>query len=190
MRVHAMKDSPFRLAATLTLVCAASAALVALVGRVTAGPVAEAQSRARAQSLLRVLPAGSPEPVERAALAPDGSTNVTYWAAGGAVAMEAVSERGYAGRIRLLVGFDADGRLHGFQVLEHAETPGLGAKLADAQNAVLDSARGRPAAGTDWRVRKDGGEIDAITAATISSRAACDALAQAAARLASLHDAP
>lgn len=185
-----MKETTPRLVATLTLVCAASAALVALVGAVTAGPIAEAKARGEAESLLQVLPPGSPAPEKRASLAPDGSTNFTYWAAGGAVAMEVATDRGYAGRIRLLVGFDADGRLHRFKVLEHAETPGLGAKLADKDNPVLSSAAGRPAVGTDWRVRKDGGDIDAITAATITSRAACDALALAAARLSQISPAP
>ena len=141
-----MKESTSRLVVTLTLVCAASAALVALVGAVTAAPIAEARARDEAESLLQVLPPGSPAPEMRAALAPDGSTNFTYWAAGDAVAMEVSSNRGYAGRIRLLVGFGADGRLHRFKVLEHAETPGLGAKLADDKNPVLASASGRPAA--------------------------------------------
>ena len=185
-----MKETTPRLVATLTLVCAASAALVALVGVVTADPIAEAKARGEAESLLQVLPPGSPAPEKRAALAPDGSTNFTYWVAGDAVALEVATDRGYAGRIRLLVGFDGDGRLHRFKVLEHAETPGLGAKLADKDNPVLASAAGRPAAGTDWRVRKDGGEIEAITAATISSRAACEALAEAADRLAKLRAAP
>ena len=185
-----MKESTSRLVVTLTLVCAVSAALVALVGAVTAAPIAEARARAEAESLRQVLPPGAPAPEQRVALATDGSTNFTYWVAGDAVAMEVATDHGYAGRIRLLVGFDADGRLHRFQVLEHAETPGLGAKLTDDANPVLASATGRPAAGTDWRVRKDGGDIDAITAATITSRAACEALALAATRLAELRSAP
>ena len=185
-----MKESPLRLILTLTLVCAASAALVAAVGVATAEPVAAAKARARAESLRQVLPPDAPEPVEKALLAPDGTTNFTYYAAGGAIAIEAVSEHGYGGHLRLLVGFDADGRLHGFTVLEHAETPGLGAKLANPDNPVLASARGLPATGTDWRVRKDGGAVDAITAATISSRAACEAIAQAAARLAEINAHP
>ena len=68
--------------------------------------------------------------------------------------------------------------------------PGLGAKLADDPNPVLASAAGKPAASTDWRVRKDGGDIDAITAATISSRAACEALALASTRLSQISPAP
>ncbi len=181
-----MKETPFRLAATLTLVCAASAALVALVGIVTERPIERANARARAKSLLDVLPPRSPDPEERAALMPDGTTNFVYYAAGDAVAMEVASAHGYGGEIRLLVGFDGDGRLVGFKVLAHSETPGLGARLADGANPVLESARGRSAAATDWRVHKDGGDIDAIAAATISSRAACDALAQAARRLAEI----
>ena len=185
-----MKETPIRLILTLTIVCAASAALVASVGVATARPVAAAKARAKAESLRQVLPPDAPEPVEKALLAPDGTTNFTYYAAGDAIALEVHSEHGYGGLLRLLVGFDAEGRLQGFTVLEHSETPGLGAKLANPDNPVLASARGLPAAETDWRVRKDGGAVDAITAATISSRAACEAIAQAAARLAEIKAQP
>ncbi len=96
------------------------------------------------------------------------------------VAIE-TSVDGFGGTIRLMVGFDADGNILGYEVLEHQETPGLGShiehwfKNADkpGQNIIGRKADGK------FAVSKDGGEIDAITAATISSRAFLKAINQA-----------
>ena len=88
---------------------------------------------------------------------------------------------GFGGPIRLMVGFDADGNILGYEILEHQETPGLGShiehwfKHADKPNQNII---GRKADGK-FAVSKDGGEIDAITAATISSRAFLKAINQA-----------
>ena len=176
-------ESSFRLVVVLTAVCAVSALAVASVSRVTEKPIQEGEAHRKAAEIRAVLPPGSPDPEERACLAPDGSTNYLYFVAGDAVAIEAESAHGYGGKLRLLAGFDAAGTLYSFRVLEHSETPGLGARLADDGNEVLSSAKGLPAAGTQWAVEKDGGDIAALTAATISSRAACEALAEAATRL-------
>lgn len=88
------------------------------------------------------------------------------------VAIE-VETNGFGGKMRIMVGFDQEGNILGYEVLEHQETPGLGDKSttwfknADkpGQNIV-----GRKATGS-FTVSKDGGDVDAITAATISSRA-------------------
>ena len=180
--------SPLRLAVVLTAVSAVSALLVAVVGAVTAKPIQEAMVREHAALLGQVLPPDAPDPAECVSLAPDGSTNFVYYVADGAIALEAESPHGYGGPLRLLVGFDRNGALYSFKVLQHSETPGLGAELASPKNPLLASARGRPAAATDWRVAKDGGDIDALTAATISSRAACEAIAEAARRLSEIRE--
>lgn len=96
------------------------------------------------------------------------------------VAIE-TSVDGFGGPFRVMVGFDADGNILGYEVLEHQETPGLGShiehwfKHADKPNQNII---GRKADGK-FAVSKDGGEIDAITAATISSRAFLKAINQA-----------
>ena len=96
------------------------------------------------------------------------------------VAIE-TSVDGFGGPFRVMVGFDADGNILGYEVLEHQETPGLGShiehwfKNADKPNQNII---GRKADGK-FAVSKDGGEIDAITAATISSRAFLKAINQA-----------
>ena len=80
---------------------------------------------------------------------------------------------GFGGKIKLMVGFDADDRIVDYAILEHAETPGLGSHIVlwfkngdkPGQNIIGRKADGH------LTVSKDGGEVDAITAATISSRA-------------------
>ena len=92
--------------------------------------------------------------------------------------------------MRLSVGFDAGGRVVDVVVVDAHETPGLGAKIAS--EGFRRGFRGRPYNGV-WKVRKDGGDIDAVTSATISSRAAVEAVADAASRFETLstqEDAP
>ena len=87
---------------------------------------------------------------------------------------------GFGGQFRVMVGFDAEGNILGYEILEHQETPGLGShmthwfKNADkpGQNII-----GRKAG--SLMVSKDGGDVDAITAATITSRAFLKAVNQA-----------
>ena len=94
-------------------------------------------------------------------------------------AVEAVVD-GFGGQFRIMVGFDAEGNILGYEVLEHQETPGLGShmthwfKNADKPNQNII---GRKAG--SLTVSKDGGDVDAITAATISSRAFLKAINQA-----------
>ena len=104
-----------------------------------------------------------------------------------AVAAKGFSANGYGGKIALMVGFTADGRVNNFQVLAANETPGLGSKIAS--DKFKAGICGRPA-GTRWAVRKDGGEVDAITAATISSRAALEAIRDAAAQFKAVSENP
>ncbi len=107
-------------------------------------------------------------------------------------ALETFTTQGYSARIDLLVGCSADFAVTGVYVLSHQETPGLGAKIVDGQkdwkNPAALAAPGRPFllqfAGRrlgdfDFRVRKDGGQVDAITASTISSRAVAGAVEEA-----------
>ncbi len=84
------------------------------------------------------------------------------------------SDKGYGGKIRLLVGVDTLGRIHGVVILEQHETPGLGARIAE--EGFLSQFRGRDIRNTNWKVKKDGGDIDQITGATISPRAVVEAI--------------
>jgi electron transport complex protein RnfG len=76
-----------------------------------------------------------------------------------------------------MVGILADGTLKNISVLQHAETPGLGSKMSEP--AFKDQFNDKRADSFNFKVKKDGGDVDAITAATISSRAFCDAVNRA-----------
>jgi electron transport complex protein RnfG len=80
---------------------------------------------------------------------------------------------GFGGKQKIMVGFDNEGKILNYKVLEHQETPGLGDHIADWFNDPTKESQciiGRQATG-NFKVNKDGGDVDAITAATISSRA-------------------
>lgn len=93
------------------------------------------------------------------------------------VAVSTWTAKGYSGQVRLMVGFDKEGNIVGISVLEQKETPGLGSRMTE--NAFIGQFGGKNPGKNKLSVKKDGGEIDAITAATISSRAFCDAVNRA-----------
>ena len=87
---------------------------------------------------------------------------------------------GFGGDLKVLVGFDNDGRVLGYTILQHSETPGLGAKAdkwfqKDGKGCIV----GKNPGSDNMTVKKDGGSIDAITASTITSRAFLKAVVQA-----------
>ncbi|MFO7870108.1 MAG: RnfABCDGE type electron transport complex subunit G [Kiritimatiellia bacterium] len=87
-------------------------------------------------------------------------------------AFETVSKKGYGGDIGVMVGVNAEGTVQGIEILSHEETPGLGARI---ENPGFKSRfAGRDLKKTQWKVEKDGGDIDQITSATISSRAVAE----------------
>ena len=92
-------------------------------------------------------------------------------------AVRTYSDRGFGGKIWLMVGFDKDNRLYKIKVLEHKETPGLGNKMEKPW--FIDRFAGKDLSVFKLKVKKDGGDVDAITAATITSRAFCDAVERA-----------
>ncbi|HLN19790.1 MAG TPA: RnfABCDGE type electron transport complex subunit G [Bacteroidales bacterium] len=89
-------------------------------------------------------------------------------------AVSTYSNNGFSGRITLMTGFNPDGFVVDISVLGQKETPGLGTKMAEP--AFKDQFKGKDPAEFQLKVKKDGGQVDAITAATISSRAFCDAV--------------
>ena len=88
------------------------------------------------------------------------------------VAVQATDPNGFGGKLTILVGFDSEATIQGYRILETAETPGLGAK-ADQwfQEGQKGNIIGMSPAKNNMTVTKDGGEVDAITASTITSRA-------------------
>lgn len=96
------------------------------------------------------------------------------------IAVQTYTDEGFSGRFTLMVGFNPDGTISNVEVLDHKETPGLGTKMA--LPSFKDQFKGLNLSELPegkLKVKKDGGTIDAITAATISSRAFCDGVNRA-----------
>jgi len=89
-------------------------------------------------------------------------------------AINTYSNNGFTGNITLMTGFKPDGSIINISVLFQKETPGLGTKMSEP--LFKDQFTGKNPAEFTLKVVKDGGQVDAITAATISSRAFCDAV--------------
>lgn len=94
-------------------------------------------------------------------------------------AVESFTTGGFGGRIVLMVGFNADGTINNTSVLSHTETPGLGDKMVDGKSDFSVQFQGKSPENYKLLVKKDGGDVDAITASTITSRAFCDAVTAA-----------
>lgn len=162
----------------LTLITALVGAILGGVYTMTEGPIALTQAKAQENALRMVAPEFDNDPIAESREVQVGNDTfiiypATYHgvAVGGAV--RAVSHNGFNGDIVVIVGFNKDGTIREYQVLNHAETPGLGAKMNEWFRADKESQNiiGRNPATSDLTVSKDGGDIDAITASTITSRA-------------------
>ena len=173
-----MKSSLGNMVLSLTVLTAIAGAALGAVNLVTAEPIADAAKRARLEAMEAVLPAFDNDIVASAVKCDDGSTvyPASFEGRSCGAAVESFSDNGFSGRIAVLVGFDADGAVSGYRILSHSETPGLGAKAVDWFEIAPHDIRGRSG---DLAVGKDGGDIDAITGATITSRAFLEAVNRA-----------
>ena len=162
---------------SITLIASAG---VGAVNMNTVEPIAAAKAAATEAALGVVLPAF--DKTESEELTIDEMPIVVYTAtnAGETVgyAVETMTKSGFSGVVKLMVGFLPDGTINNVNVLQQAETPGLGTKMCDEGNPLLAGVKGKEGTAT-FRVKKDGGEVDALTAATISSRAYLDAVNRA-----------
>ena len=176
---------------SLTVITVIVGALLGFVSYITEEPIAQAAVQKQQKAIAAVVPVegatvGEPSTVQTA----NGMDAIVFPVmkdgALAGTAVQAVSKNGFGGNITVMFGFAPDGTILGYNVLDcGGETPGLGAKMVDW--FVGTSANGERSTGVvgknpgvaNMTVSKDGGEVDAITAATISSRAFCDAIAQA-----------
>ena len=176
-----MKSSLKNMVLVLFCITLVSSACVGLVNMITVEPIAKAKAAAVQAALAEVLPEfDATESSEHLA---DELMIVAHKATkdGKVVgyAIESATKNGFSGLVRLMVGFDAKGTILNVNVLEQAETPGLGAKMTEEGNPLLASIQGKVASKVKLTVKKDGGDVDALTAATISSRAYAEAVARA-----------
>ena len=165
----------------LTLVTAISVAILAYFNAVTAEPIAEAQASILKEAIGNVVPAFDNNPAEMVDELEMAGQTVRLYAAmkDGKYVGSAVeaSAPGYGGAMNILVGFDAEGNIQGYSLLSHSETPGLGSK-ADTwfQKGGKGDIIGINPGDKELKVDKDGGDIDAITASTITTRAFLNAV--------------
>ncbi len=167
---------------SLTIIALAAAALLAGIYTLTAEPIAASEKKAQAEAKLAVLPI---EGVEVAEEAEEIDGVKVYRAMLGdeqvGAAIE-VRENGFGGEFAIMVGLAQDGTILGYKVLNHQETPGLGSKMQEwFSNEEKPTAciMGMNPAKNKMTVSKDGGDVEAITAATISSRAFLNAIQKA-----------
>ncbi len=176
-----MENSLKNMVLSLLGVTFVASASVAMVQKVTEEPIAAANRAATEAALTMVLPAFDENVMENTTI--DEMPIDIYTAkSGGEVvgyAVKSMTKQGYGGAIVTMVGISTDGELLNVNVLAHSETPGLGSNLTDPENVVLASIKGKNLADVDLRVKKDGGDVDALSGATISSRAYGDAIGRA-----------
>lgn len=155
-----------------------SSLLVGIVHSVTEDPIREASKRAEAESVKNVLPQFDSTLVEMINLGEEQIKVTKALKDGSTVgcAVLAVSHSGFGGDVALMVGYLNDGTIYNINVLSQKETPGLGTHMTEEGNPLLGSFKGMNAGKVNMNVKKDGGDVDALTAATISSRAYCDAV--------------
>ena len=176
-----MKSSLKNMVLVLFTITLLSSAAVGGVYMLTKEPIAQAKVAAVNNALKQVLPeyeSTTSQTIEVAEL-PIVTHTATVADKAVGYAVESISKNGFGGAVRLMVGFDAEGKILNINVLEQKETPGLGTKMADEGNVLLLSLKDKNAAEVNMTVKKDGGDIDALTAATISSRAYAEAVAVA-----------
>jgi Na+-translocating ferredoxin:NAD+ oxidoreductase subunit G len=174
-----------RLAFVLTTITVIAALLLSKVEEVTREPIAEQRRQLTLRALGAVLPPFDNAPDEDTATLVTGvdrrgqeRVRTFYRGSRGGilsgVAFEVVAPDGYSGNIHIMVGVYPDGAVRAIQILTHAETPGLGDKIEDPP--FKGQFAGKTLENNDWRVKKDGGEFDQITGATISARATVGAV--------------
>ena len=172
----AAKSNLKNMALSLTVVCLVCSALLGGVYAVTAEPIRMAEQAKVSASIARVLPDFESQPVLESVNV-DG-IDYSYYRVSGAGYAVISTVGGFGGPLSLMVGIAEDGLVVNTVVLSHSETPGLGAKCT-TDLPFIDQFKGWNPAEKRLAVRKDGGDVDAITASTITSRAYAKAIANA-----------
>ena len=174
-----LESSLLNMTLVLTLVAVVMGGILAFVNHLTEGPIAEQKAKALADGIKTVMVCNDlvvAEPVEvKQDIDGKENTFIIYNVTDAqgkdlGAAVQSVT-MGFGGDLKVLVGFDTEGNILGYTLLEHAETPGLGAKADQwfqkgQKGDIIGKSPAEP-----LTVSKDGGQVDAITASTITSRA-------------------
>ncbi len=190
---------------SLFFICLLAAGLLAKVNDMTEAPIADAKALKLEEAIKNVVPEFNNNPVaESYKVATDGGDSLLVYPAkmGDDIvgfAVNSYSNNGFSGNIQVMVGFDTQNSIVNYAVLSHAETPGLGSQMVDwfkpqvqefslieklfgfqvKQSEANSSIIGKNPETTKFEVTNDGGDIDAISASTITSRAFLEAVRRA-----------
>lgn len=175
------KNTLFNMTSTLLIIAGVAAFVLAEVYNVTLEPINQATLQKKEAALKEVLPAFD-KTSEIKMKSPDGSDTMSmYVATQGAdtvgFAFETYTDQGFSGRFTFMIGFTPTGDIVNTKVLDHKETPGLGSKMSD--DKFKNQFNGKNPETYKLAVKKDMGDVDAITASTITSRAFCDGVTRA-----------
>ena len=177
----AVQSSFKNMSLCLLVICLVCSALLAGVYALTKEPIDAAAKAKNEAAIKEVLPDVAVTIEEERTVDFEGATytyNLAYDELGNTVGCAInVAPSGFGGPISIKVGFDINGVIWNTKVLSQAETPGLGAKCVEP--AFSDQFKGFDPAQKTLAVKKDGGDVDAITASTITSRAYAEGLALA-----------
>ncbi|MBQ2980290.1 MAG: RnfABCDGE type electron transport complex subunit G [Bacteroidaceae bacterium] len=173
-----IKSSIVNMVLVLTIITALVGAILGSVYKLTEAPISQANAKAQEEAIRYVAPDFDNNPIaESDTITVEGQHIIIYPALKDGknvgAAVKASTNNGFNGEIVVIAGFEVDGTIRQYRVLSHSETPGLGAKMeqwfrTDKNN---QSILGRNPETCNLTVSKDGGDIDAITASTITSRA-------------------
>ena len=171
-----LESSLKNMALALTGFSVLAGGILGWVNGVTAEPIAQANAKILSDAIKVVVPEFNNNPAEESKVVElDGKSYKIYTATkdgqfvGAAVES---SSMGFGGDLKVLVGFDPEGKIVDYSVLAHAETPGLGSKAAEwFKKGAKGDITGMNPGEKELVVSKDGGQVDAITASTITSRA-------------------
>lgn len=173
-----MKSTLVNMVLSLGVITVVAASALAGVYTLTKEPIAQAKAQKQQDAIGEVLPGieFNNNPAAEATEVEINGETVTVFPArmdGELVgtAVESHDNNGFSGLITVMYGFDPAGVITGYAVMQHAETPGLGSKMGEWFCDPAHSIIGLDSNTSNLTVSKDGGDIDAITAATISSRA-------------------
>jgi electron transport complex protein RnfG len=180
----AKTESTFRnMVLSLTLIALGASACLGFVYELTKGPIELSILNKKLGAIKQVVPDFNNNPDEEMFRLPTGegdSLDIYPAKKDGNIIGYAVStytNAGFSGHISLMAGFKPDGTIINITVLSQKETPGLGTRMTEPR--FKDQFSGKNPSDFNLKVKKDGGPVDAITAATISSRAFCDAVQRA-----------
>jgi len=179
-----MKSNLLTMSLSLLLISALASTLLAYVYSLTKDPIELANKQKKIEALSMVMPEFDNSPLDESIkVKSDGDSLVCYIGKKGdeiiGIAIESYTNIGFSGYISVMVGFKPDGTIFNTVVLQHAETPGLGDKMDKEKSEWSNQFNDKNPKDFILKVKKDGGSVDAITAATISSRAYCDAVTRA-----------